>query len=60
MSSKVLTEEEKDEQFVEAYNKLCEKHGRSIITAPTWRFSADGNDFRLALVTKVNRMGEPK
>ena len=44
-----LTEEQKDEKFLEEYNKLCNKHKRVVVPAPEWRFSQDGNDYRLTI-----------
>ena len=49
------TEEQIDQAFVEEYNKLCEKHKRRLTFRPDWRFSADGNDYRLTIVSVVSR-----
>ena len=49
------TEEEKDQEFLEAYKKLCDKHKRGLTATPSWRFSQDGNDFRLVINLAVNR-----
>ena len=51
-------EEKKDKEFVDAYNKLCEKHKRTIRAVPAWRFSQDGNDFRLIIEIHVVRTEE--
>ena len=50
-----MREEKKDEQFLAEYKLLCEKHKRGITVVPGWRFSQDGNDFRLVLNTGVAR-----
>ena len=49
------TEEEKDQDFLDAYKKLCEKHKRGLTATPSWRFSQDGNDFRLVINMQVSR-----
>ena len=49
------TEEEKDQEFLDAYKKLCEKHKRGLTATPSWRFSQDGNDFRLVINMQVSR-----
>ena len=40
------TEEQKDQEFLDAYKKLCDKHKRGLTFIPGWRYSQDGNDFR--------------
>jgi len=55
-NKKVLrTEEQKDQEFLEAYKKLCDKHKRGLSFIPGWRFSQDGNDFRLIVNIQVSR-----
>ena len=49
------TEEEKDQDFLDAYNKLCEEHKRSLGAIPGWRFSSDGNDYRVVIQMQVQR-----
>ena len=49
------TEEQKDQDFLEAFKKLCDKHERGLSASPSWRFSQDGNDFRLVISMAVNR-----
>ena len=49
------TEEEKDQEFFDAYKKLCDKYKRGLSAVPAWRFSQDGNDFRLVINLAVNR-----
>jgi len=50
-----LTEEEKDQKFLEEYEKVCKKHNRRILGSPNWRYSQDGNDFRLVINLVVAR-----
>ena len=50
-----LTEEEKDQKFLEVYQQLCEKYKRGIQASPAWRYSEDGNDFRLIINITVSR-----
>lgn len=50
------TPEQKDQAFLDEYKKLCEKHSRGLSAAPSWRFSQDGNDFRLVINMQVTRM----
>ncbi|KKL59596.1 hypothetical protein LCGC14_2213760 [marine sediment metagenome] len=49
------TEEEKDQDFLDAYKKLCDKHKRGLSASPAWRFSQDGNDFRLIINMGIQR-----
>ena len=51
-----VTEETKDQVFIDAYKALCEKHGRTLMSVPGWRFSQDGNDHRLIIQLQVQRM----
>ena len=48
-------EEVRDREFEAAYKKLCEKHQRGLTATPSWRFSQDGNDFRLIINMVINR-----
>ena len=50
------TEDQIDQEFLEAYRKLCDEHKRGLTASPAWRYSEDGNDFRLQLQLSVNRM----
>ena len=50
-----VTEEQKDEKFLAEYEKLCAKDKRNVIGVPGWRFSQDGNDYRLVIELKVAR-----
>ncbi len=43
------SEEEKNQLFFDEYKKLCEKYGLRINAVPGWRFSSDGNDFRMVI-----------
>ncbi len=49
------TEEQKDQECLDAYKKLCDKHRRGINASPIWRYSDDGQDFRLQIQISVNR-----
>ena len=51
-----VTEETKDQVFLDAYTALCEKHRRSLMPVPGWRFSQDGNDHRMTLQMQVQRL----
>lgn len=51
----IKTEEQKDQDFLDAYKKLCDKHQRGLSAAPSWRYSQDGNDFRLVINFTVTR-----
>ncbi len=50
------TEEEKDQDFLDAYKKLCEKHKRGLTFNPSWRFSEDGSDWRMQIGIGINRL----
>lgn len=52
---KAQTEEEKDQAFLSDYQKVCNKHRRGLQASPAWRFSQDGNDFRLVINMSVQR-----
>ena len=54
-SKKELTKEEKDQKYLDEYEKLCVKHNRRIMASPNWRYSEDGNDFRLIINLSVMR-----
>jgi hypothetical protein len=56
----IKTEEQKDQDFLDAYKKLCEKHQRGLSASPSWRYSQDGNDFRLVINLSVTRMQPDK
>jgi len=56
MTSK--TEDEKDVLFWEEYQELCKNYKRGLTTTPAWRFSEDGNDFRLVINISVSRWNE--
>ncbi len=53
-----LTEQKKDEAFLADYQKLCNKYKRGLQASPAWRFSQDGNDFRLVINLSVQRWPE--
>jgi len=53
-----VTEETKDQRFIEAYQALSKKHGRTLVSIPGWRFSQDGNDHRLVIQMQVQRLPE--
>ena len=36
-TSPAESEELKDKTFLDAYQKLCEKHGRGLDASPAWR-----------------------
>ena len=55
---KVLTEEQKNKVFLEAYQELCDKHQRGLSFSPAWRYSQDGNDFRLTVNVQVIKFSE--
>ncbi len=52
------TEQQKADEFVEAYKKLCEEHGFTINVTPTWKQSMDTGDFRLVLQTSVQKLSK--
>ncbi len=52
------TEEQKDQEFLDAYRRLCDKHKRGLTASPAWRYSQDGNDFRLQINLAVNRASD--
>ena len=54
------TEEQKDQEFLEAYKKLCDKHKRGLSATPAWRFSQDGNDFRLVVNLAISRWNDER
>lgn len=56
----MTNEELKDKEFADAYNKLVEKYKRAFAPIPAWRFSQDGNDFRLIIETRIVRLEESK
>jgi len=56
--NKESVEKQKDQKFLDEYKKLCEKYKRGLSTVPAWRFSPDGNDFRLIINIAVQRWPE--
>ncbi len=54
----IRLEEQKDQEFLSAYKTLCKRHRRELNAVPGWRFSPDGNDYRLALQIQVARWKE--
>jgi len=55
MSSNELTPEEMDAKFLTEYQELCDKYERGLSMTPAWRYSQDGNDFRLVINAGVQR-----
>lgn len=49
MTEKELTQEERAKNFETEYTELCRKHGFRHGYQPHWRYSQDGNDFRLVI-----------
>ena len=49
------TEEQKDQEFIDAYMQLCKQYKRTLSASPGWRHSLDGNDFRLTFQFTVTR-----
>lgn len=53
MTSEKKTDQERVDEFLKEYRELCQKHKLQLIVTPQWRFSPDGNDFRLQLQEQV-------
>lgn len=53
---KEKTEEELDQEYLIAYQDICTKFNRVLKARPDWRFSTDGNDWRMTLLMQVARM----
>jgi len=49
------TDQQKDQEFINAYMQLCEQYKRTLSAAPSWRHSLDGNDYRLTFNFTVTR-----
>jgi len=56
MDTEVKTEQQKADDFIAAYKKLCDEHGFFFNVTPVWKQSLDTGDFRLVLQTNVQRM----
>ncbi|KKN11060.1 hypothetical protein LCGC14_1030390 [marine sediment metagenome] len=54
------TEEQKDKDFQEAFEKLCEKHGRGITAIPSLRFSQERNEFGIVVNMSIHRLPPPE
>ncbi len=54
----VVTDEQQDQAFLNAYQALCKKYNRTLAPAPVWRYSEDGNDFRLQINFAIKRNAE--
>ena len=47
---------EEDKKYLAEIEKVNKKYNRAITPVPVWRFSQDGNDFRLQIQLQVARM----
>ena len=52
------SEEQKDQDFLTAYEVLCKRHRRELNATPGFRFSQDGNDYRVVIQMQVARWRE--
>ena len=55
VSNKPKTENELDTDFRTKYEALCKRYNRTITAEPGWRYSGDGNDYRLVMRLVVER-----
>ena len=46
-------EEVKQKEFLADIEKVYKKHGLVLTFVPGWRFSQDGNDYRLVIETRI-------
>lgn len=49
MAKKELTTMERGEAFKKEYEELCKKYNCEVGFTPDWRYSEDGNDWRLVI-----------
>ena len=52
---KTMTEQEKVQLFIDAYNALCMKHGMQIITNPAFKSRDDGT-WSVVMQTGVGKL----
>ncbi len=52
------SEEQKDQDFLTAYQLICKRHRRELNGTPGFRFSQDGNDYRVVIQMQVARWRE--
>ena len=57
MTEEVKTEEELAQEFIDDYNKLCEKHGYKIITNPIFQARDDGT-YSVVLQTGIGKFSK--
>lgn len=49
----IKNKEDKTQEFIKEYTKLCEKYKKRIVVVPRWRVSQDTGDWRLVLESSV-------
>ena len=45
-----------EQEFVDAYNKLCEEHGFTVSPAPIWVQSKDTGDWRVIIQLNIAKV----
>ena len=50
------SEQERVQDFVKAYQNLCEEHGYNIVVVPAFKAMADTGTFNVVLQTSVGRL----
>ena len=53
-----MTEEEKQKAYIEALAKFNEEQGYALAPSPAWRYSNDGNDYRLIIQMQVVKLNK--